>query len=91
MEATLDAYGRIDVVVANAGFGVNGPFADLDTDDFRRQFDTNVFGVIDTAYATLPYLRESSGQLAIVSSVLGRIGALPHPLARSYSAKSDQQ
>lgn len=80
---TVDAYGRLDVAVANAGFGVNGPFVDLTTDDYRRQFETNVFGVIDTAYAALPYLRESQGVLAFVSSVLGRMGS---PATSAYCA-----
>jgi NAD(P)-dependent dehydrogenase (short-subunit alcohol dehydrogenase family) len=69
----VDQFGGLDVVVANAGFGVNGPLAKLTTTDYRRQFDTNVFGVIDTVYATLPHLVASKGRLGIVSSVLGRI------------------
>lgn len=68
------ACGRIDVVLANAGFGVSGAATRLNTEDYRRQFETNVFGVIDTIYATLPQLRESKGRLAIVSSVMGRVG-----------------
>lgn len=61
--------GRIDVVIANAGIGVNGAFSKLSLDDFRRQFETNVFGVIRTVQATLPDLEESRGRLAIVGSV----------------------
>ena len=71
---TVAAYGRIDVVLANAGFGVSGAATKLSTEDYRRQFETNVFGVIDTVHATLPHLRESRGRLAIVSSVMGRVG-----------------
>jgi NAD(P)-dependent dehydrogenase (short-subunit alcohol dehydrogenase family) len=70
---TIERFGRIDLVLANAGFGVNGPFADLTTGDYRRQFDTNFFGVVDTVYATLPHLVASRGRLGIVSSVLGTI------------------
>ena len=44
---TREAFGRIDVVVANAGFGVVGSVESLGVDDFRRQFETNVFGVLD--------------------------------------------
>jgi len=50
---TRDAFGRIDVVVANAGFGVVGPVERLRLEDYRRQFETNVFGVLRTVYATL--------------------------------------
>ena len=81
VQATAQAFGGIDVAVANAGFGVSGQFTALTTEDYRRQFDTNVFGVIDTIYAVLPHLRESRGRLGIVSSIMGRIGA---PTSSAY-------
>jgi NAD(P)-dependent dehydrogenase (short-subunit alcohol dehydrogenase family) len=80
---TVEAFGGIDVAVANAGFGVSGPFERLTTDDYRRQFETNVFGVIETAYATLPHLKASRGRLGIVASVLGRVGA---PSTSAYNS-----
>lgn len=61
--------GRIDVVVANAGIGIGGAFSKLTLDDFRRQFETNVFGVVRTVQATLPDLEQSRGRLAVVGSV----------------------
>lgn len=61
--------GRIDVVVANAGISISGTFAKLSLQDFRRQFETNVFGVVRTVQATLPDLEASRGCLAIVGSV----------------------
>lgn len=76
-------FGGLDVVVANAGFGVDGLLTKLETEDYRRQFETNVFGTIDTVYATLPHLVESKGRLAIVSSVLGKIG---RPAMSAYAA-----
>ncbi len=79
----VERFGGLDVVLANAGFGVNGPLTKLTTGDYRRQFDTNVFGVIDTVYATLPHLIASKGRLGIVSSVLGRIS---RPNMSAYSA-----
>jgi NAD(P)-dependent dehydrogenase (short-subunit alcohol dehydrogenase family) len=72
---TVDVFGGIDIAVANAGFGVSGAFEQLTTDDYRRQFDTNVFGVIDTAHAVLPHLEASKGRLGIVASVMGHFGA----------------
>src|SRR5262245_1713563 len=50
----LGTFGRLDVVVANGGFGVVGPFARLTLHDYRRQFETNVFGVHRTAAARCP-------------------------------------
>lgn len=79
----VDEFGTIDVVVANAGFGVSGPFDALTTEDFRRQFDTNFFGVLDTIYATLPHLIASRGRLGVVSSVFGRLGG---PATAAYCA-----
>jgi len=80
---TVEAFGGIDIAIANAGFGVTGPFELLRPASFRRQFDTNFFGVVDTVYAVLPHLLASKGQLALVSSVLGRIGM---PLSSAYCA-----
>lgn len=80
---TVEAFGGIDVAVANAGFGVNGVFSKLSTADFRRQFEVNVFGVIETAYAVLPHLERSRGRLGLVSSVMGRVG---FPASSAYCA-----
>jgi short-subunit dehydrogenase len=69
----LRAFGRLDVAVANAGFGVVGPLERLTLDDYRRQFETNVFGVLRTAAAALPALRMSHGTLVIMGSVSGHV------------------
>jgi short-subunit dehydrogenase len=71
---TREALGRIDVVVANAGFSVTGPLESLRLDDYRAQFETNVFGVLRTVYATLPDLKNTRGRLVILGSVAGHIG-----------------
>ena len=80
---TVETFGGIDVVLANAGFGVSGLMTRLETTDFRRQFETNVFGLLDTVYATLPYLKESKGRLGLVGSVSGRLST---PSASPYTA-----
>jgi short-subunit dehydrogenase len=59
------------VVVANAGFGVGGRVDSLALADYRRQFETNVFGVLRTIYATLGDLKKTKGRLAVVGSVSG--------------------
>ena len=68
-------HGQLDVVFANAGFGVVGPFQKLSLDDYRRQFETNVFGVLRTLYAALPELEKTRGNFAIVGSVSGWVGS----------------
>lgn len=80
---TVERFGALDVVVANAGFGVSGPFERLTTEDYRRQFDTNFFGVLDTIYAALPHLLASGGRIAVISSVYGRLGG---PTVSAYCA-----
>jgi NAD(P)-dependent dehydrogenase (short-subunit alcohol dehydrogenase family) len=66
-------FGRLDIAVANAGFLVTGQLADLTLDDYRRQMETNVFGVLRTVFAALPALRESRGRLVLIGSLLGMI------------------
>ena len=72
---TVDQRGKLDVVFANAGFGVAGQFAKLSLADYRRQFETNVFGVLRTLYAALPAVTVSEGQLVITGSVAGWVAA----------------
>lgn len=83
IQATVDTFGGLDVCIANAGFGIAGPFEKIATDDYRRQFDTNVFGVIDTAYAAYPHLVAKRGRFAVVGSVAGRLGT---PRSSAYAA-----
>jgi short-subunit dehydrogenase len=68
---TVRQWGKLDVVFANAGFSVAGKFAQLSLADYRRQFETNVFGVLRTLYAALPEVTRSRGQLVITGSVAG--------------------
>ena len=67
----LGAFGEIDVVIANAGIGIMGSVEELSIDDYRRQFETNVFGVLRTVKATLSSLRRTSGRIALLGSVSG--------------------
>ncbi len=68
-DAVVHQLGRMDVAVANAGFGVAGAIESLTADEWRRQLDVNVVGVAMTAKHALPYLRETRGRLALVGSV----------------------
>jgi len=78
----LEEFGRIDWVVANAGFGVAGAIHKLELEDFRRQFETNVFGVLRTVSATRQALIASKGCFAIMGSVMSYVAL---PISAPYS------
>ena len=83
--AAVGAWGKLDVAIANAGFGVVGPLKKLSVADYRRQFETNVFGVLRTIYAALPELEKSRGNLVIVGSVAGWAAtpnSSPYPMSK---------
>jgi len=69
------AFGRLDVLVNNAGYGDVCPIEDTSLDEFRAQIETNLFGVINVSKAALPLMREQgAGHFLQFSSVGGRIG-----------------
>ena len=69
-------WGKLDVAIANAGFGVVGALKKLSLEDYRRQFETNVFGVLRTIYAALPEIEKTQGNIVIMGSISGW-GAAP--------------
>ena len=77
--AALDAYGRIDVTFANAGFGAPRGFLESTPEHWREMVLTNVYGAALTIRAMLPALRETKGHFLLTGSVAGR-RALPGSL-----------
>jgi len=82
-ERVAGELGRVDCVVANAGLMLLSPFAAGRIDEWRRMVDTNLLGVLLTAHAFLPALREGGGDVVAVSSVAGRKA---RPTSSVYSA-----
>lgn len=66
----MDVQGRLDLVIANAGYAQSGLLQDLSEADWRRQLDVNVLGAVNTAAVSIPHLEQTGGQVAFVSSVM---------------------
>jgi len=82
--ATLDRFGRIDVVVNNAGYGLLGAFETASPEQIERQFETNVLGLMSVCREILPYFRDQKrGTIVNVTSIGGRV---TFPASSLYNA-----
>lgn len=82
LDAGIEKFGKIDVVLNNAGYGLMGTFESADSDTIRRQFDVNVFGLFDVTKAALPHFRANGDGLFINISSIG--GKMTFPLMPLY-------
>lgn len=74
VEAALARFGRIDVVINSAGYGVVGAFEETSDDELRAQMETNFFGAMNVARAVLPALRvQRTGAIVNISSLGGQV------------------
>jgi NAD(P)-dependent dehydrogenase (short-subunit alcohol dehydrogenase family) len=75
VDAAVERFGRIDVLVNNAGNFYAGFFEEITPDDFRAQIETNLFGPLNVTRAVLPVMRaQRAGQVVTISSTAGLIG-----------------
>jgi len=77
LDFTIKTFGRLDILINNAGVSMRGQFADLNPKVFKSVFDINVLGTVNISIPALPYLKKSSGSIVFVSSVAG-IRGLPN-------------
>ncbi|KAH7324872.1 hypothetical protein B0I35DRAFT_171398 [Stachybotrys elegans] len=88
LDSAVAKFGKIDVLINNAGYGQFGPLESLDMEDYRRQFDINLFGPIELTKLFIPHFRatssaEAPAKLIYVSSGAAHFGL---PFSTAYSA-----
>jgi NAD(P)-dependent dehydrogenase (short-subunit alcohol dehydrogenase family) len=76
VDTSIAKFGRIDVLINNAGYGQGGALEEVSDEAIRAQFETNVFGVINLTKAVLPHMRkQGSGTIQVLSSIAGLISS----------------
>ena len=84
VEATIGAFGKIDVLINNAGTMVVGPQEAMEIEDYKEAMDINLWGGLYMIKAALPYLKQAEGRIANICSIGGKI-SVPHLLPYSVS------
>jgi NAD(P)-dependent dehydrogenase (short-subunit alcohol dehydrogenase family) len=78
VEAAIGRYGRIDVLVNNAGYGLLAATEEASDAEVRKQYDTNVFGLLNVTRAVLPHMRDKkAGHIINISSLFGYLASFP--------------
>jgi NADP-dependent 3-hydroxy acid dehydrogenase YdfG len=83
IDAVVKKFGRLDILINNAGVMLLSPVAEASSDDWRRMVELNLIALMETTKVALPHLKASGGHVVNVSSVAGRVA---NPAASGYAA-----
>lgn len=83
VEAALEQFGRIDMLIANAGISMRAMFEDLDLEVFKQVMDVNFYGAVYATKYALPHILQSKGKIIAISSINGHRGT---PARTAYTA-----
>ena len=84
-EFVKNRWGKVDILIHNAGAIVNKPFAEISTEEFKRVYEINVFGLAGLTRTVLPFM-EKSGHVVMISSMGGVQGSIKFPGLSAYSS-----
>lgn len=73
VKAGMERFGRIDILINNAGFGMSGAFEEVSEAELRTLFETDYFGVVHVTRAVIPVMREQGSGMILISKVMRRI------------------
>lgn len=85
IESVVDRWGRLDVLINNAGIIRMSPYEETTLDDYHALLDTHLFGCINTVQAAVPHMRRQGGGRIVNISSIGGLVSIPHLLAYSTS------
>jgi 3-oxoacyl-[acyl-carrier protein] reductase len=88
-DETKKAYGKVDILVNNAGVYNFGALEDFKVEDYKRQYDTNVLGLLLTTKAALPLIPEDGGSVVNISSVVSTLAPATSSVYSSTKAAVD--
>ena len=84
LDYTIETFGKLDILINNAGVSMRGNFSELNPKVFKTVFDINVLGTVNTSINAIPYIKKSHGSIVFISSIAG-IRGLPSNSAYSSS------
>lgn len=76
LDYTIQAYGKLNILINNAGVSMRGNFSALNPEVFKKVFDTNVLGTVNTSINAIPFIKKTQGSIVFISSIAG-IRGLP--------------